>query len=101
MTDQIDRLLLALGFHDSNPCWGHMRLVVAQHAPGLAATEDAPDYRLFDSQWVNVVNNAGVKDERDKTDAVYRAVKLTEAGMARNIVLASWPKTRQRDPMQG
>lgn len=40
--------------------------------------------RLFDSQWVNIVNHANCYRGYDKAEAVALAVKLTELAMAEN-----------------
>lgn len=50
-----------------------------------------PDYRLFDSQWSNIVNNPGVLNADSADDAVAEAVRLTEVAMAKNITNNNWP----------
>lgn len=47
------------------------------------------DIRLFDSQWMNIVNAdySGMSVE----DAVHAAVKATEEAMARNYHDDKWP----------
>jgi hypothetical protein len=52
---------------------------------------DGVDLRLFDSQWVNVVNHANCYRDMDKEDAIAAAVKLTEQAMAANVRDAKWP----------
>jgi hypothetical protein len=51
-------------------------------------------YRLFDTQWMNVVNNPEVMGAYDVEHAVAIAVKLTEEAMAKNIEANNWPKTK-------
>lgn len=68
--------------------------------------QEAREYRLFDSQWVNVVNHAGCYRDMNKEDAVAQAVKLTEQAMAANINDCKWPRPRKADaalalPAQG
>ena len=47
--------------------------------------------RLFDSQWVNVVNHDNCYEGYSVEDAVSKAVKLTEALMAKNFRDGVWP----------
>ena len=47
--------------------------------------------RLFDSQWVNVVNHDKCYEGYSVEDAVAMAVKLTEALMAKNYRDGIWP----------
>ena len=54
------------------------------------------EVRLFDSQWVNIVNHDNCFAEYSKDDAVAAAVKLTEAAMARNYEENKWPRRRGR-----
>jgi hypothetical protein len=49
------------------------------------------DIRMFDSQWVNVVNHAECYRDMDKEDAIAAAVKLTEQAMAANVRDGKWP----------
>jgi hypothetical protein len=49
------------------------------------------DIRMFDSQWVNVVNHADCYRDMDKEDAIATAVKLTEQAMAANVRDGKWP----------
>jgi hypothetical protein len=53
------------------------------------------EIRLFDSQWVNVVNHAHCYEGYTVQDAVEKAVKLTEAYMAKNFRDCVWPKARE------
>lgn len=47
--------------------------------------------RLWDSQWVNIVNAPEVLNAADKEEAVSIAVRLTEQAMAKNAALAAKP----------
>lgn len=47
--------------------------------------------RLFDSQWVNVVNHDHGYEGYTVEDAVAKAVKLTEAYLAKNFKDGVWP----------
>jgi hypothetical protein len=49
--------------------------------------------RLWDSQWVNIVNHADCYRDMDKEAAVAAAVKLTEQAMAKNV-RDGFPATR-------
>jgi len=59
--------------------------------------EDTYEIRLFDSQWVNVVNHARCYEGYSVEDAVAEAVKLTEQYMAMNFKEDNWPKCRYRE----
>lgn len=48
------------------------------------------EVRLWDSQWVNIVNNPEVLST-DKEQAVSIAVKLTEKAIAKNHAENNWP----------
>jgi hypothetical protein len=43
------------------------------------------EVRLWDSQWVNVVNHADCYRDMDKEEAIATAVRMTERLMAENI----------------
>ena len=47
--------------------------------------------RLFDSQWVNVVNHDRGYEGYTVEDAVAKAVKLTEEYLAKNFKDGVWP----------
>jgi hypothetical protein len=49
------------------------------------------EIRLFDSQWVNVVNHDNCYAGYSVEDAVAKAVKLTEEYMAKNFKDGIWP----------
>ena len=55
------------------------------------------EIRLFDSQWVNVVNHADCYAGMSKEDAVAKAIKLTEVEMARNFHEDKWPKKAAKE----
>jgi hypothetical protein len=55
--------------------------------------KERKEIRLWDSQWVNVVNAdwSGM----DVEQAVCAAVKMTEALMATNYAIANWPPAKE------
>lgn len=55
---------------------------------------DNREIRLWDTQWINVVN-ADYSDI-SKDDAIAAAVKATEERMARNFADNHWPPVRTR-----
>jgi hypothetical protein len=66
---------------------------------GVARTALGPETeaRLFDSQWVNVVNHDNCYRGWTKEDAVHHAVRMTEQYMRENIE-KGWPKARITTP---
>ena len=50
--------------------------------------------RLWDSQWVNIVNANDCWEGHTKEEAVHAAVKMAEEAMARNIKDNLWPDAR-------
>lgn len=58
--------------------------------------KDAPkkEIRLFDGQWMNIVNHANCWEGFTKEEAVHAAVKMAEEKMAENIALSKWPEKR-------
>ena len=54
------------------------------------------EIRLWDSQWMNVVNHEHCYAHFTKDDAVATAVKLTEEAMARNFADGKWPPRRTK-----
>lgn len=52
------------------------------------------EIRLWDWQWVNVVNHANCWEGYTKEQAVHDAVEMTELKMAVNMALGKWPSTR-------
>lgn len=54
--------------------------------------ESKEEHRLFDSQWVNIVNHDNCYDGYSVEDAVHLAVKKTEEAMAENIREDKWPE---------
>jgi len=52
------------------------------------------ELRLFDGQWMNIVNHAHCWEGYTKEEAVHAAVKMTEEQMAKNIVDDKWPQSR-------
>lgn len=61
--------------------------------------EQETDFRLWDSQWTNVVNHAFCYRDFTKEEAVALAVKLTEQAMARNFMDGKFPP--RRGPIEG
>jgi len=49
------------------------------------------EIRLFDSQWVNIVNHNDCFSFYSKDEAVALAVKMTEEAMAKNFKENKWP----------
>lgn len=60
-------------------------------------TAEGVGIRLFDGQWVNIVNAENCYREYSKEEAVHKAVKATEEKMRENIV-KGWPKPRTPSP---
>jgi hypothetical protein len=56
--------------------------------------DDSQEIRLWDSQWMNVVNHDNCYAEYTKEEAVAKAVKLTEEAMARNFADGKFPPKR-------
>jgi hypothetical protein len=57
--------------------------------------EDDKAIRLFDGQWVNIVNHDDCYAFYSKDEAVEKAVRLTEEAMARNLQEGKWPTHRR------
>lgn len=53
------------------------------------------EVRLWDSQWVSVVNDPAVLNADDADEAVAIAVRLTERHMAHNAATNSWPPAKE------
>ena len=53
---------------------------------------DDREIRLFDVQWVNIVNAYDCWEGHSKEEAVLAAIKMTEEAMAENIRDNLWPK---------
>lgn len=49
------------------------------------------EHRLFDGQWMNIVNHDNCYSGYTVEDAVNLAVKKTEEAMAKNIHKENWP----------
>lgn len=56
------------------------------------SAHDSKEIRLWDTQWMNVVN-ADYSD-MSKDDAIAAAIKATEERMARNFADNHWPPAR-------
>lgn len=78
------------------------RVLATPPPPGAGEDRrDGIEYRMFDSQWVNVVNHDRCYESMDKEDAINLAVKMTEQVMAKNIADNRWPKPRATAAMRG
>lgn len=53
--------------------------------------EPACEVRLWDSQWVNIVNAPEVLDASDREEAVNIAVRMTERAIAQNVASSNLP----------
>jgi len=53
------------------------------------------EVRLWDSQWVHVVNAPAVLNAIDADEAVAIAVRMTERLMAQNAADNSWPPAKE------
>jgi hypothetical protein len=56
---------------------------------------DNREIRLFDGQWVNVMNHDYCYENYTKEEAVVKAVKMTEELMAKNFADNKWPPKRE------
>jgi hypothetical protein len=52
------------------------------------------ELRLFDGQWMNIVNHAHCWEGYTKEEAIHAVVKMVEEKMAKNIVDDKWPLRR-------
>ena len=66
----------------------------------MKCNENAREIRLFDSQWVNIVNHDGCYADYSKDDAVAAAVKMTETQMAKNFEENNWPVRSSKEEMK-
>jgi hypothetical protein len=57
---------------------------------------DGREIRLFDGQWVNIVNAHDCWEGHTKEEAVHAAVKMTEEAMANNMKANAWPPSRDK-----
>ena len=53
------------------------------------------EYRLWDSQWLNIVNHECCYADFTKEEAVALAVQLTEQALARNYMEDKFPPKRK------
>lgn len=56
------------------------------------------EVRLWDGQWVNIVNSPEVMDAPDASEAVAIAIRLTERAIAENVETGHLPPTREAKP---
>jgi hypothetical protein len=80
-----------------------LRALLAEAAASLLTTAPASpaddvEIRLWDSQWVNVVNHADCYRDFDKEEAIAMAVKRTEEYMRKNYQDGKWPPPRTATP---
>ncbi|WP_427183574.1 hypothetical protein ACL598_17055 [Bordetella bronchialis] len=78
-----------------------------QHVPDMAAElglnqhaqpeKQAAQVKLYDSQWVNIVNHANCWADYSKEDAVHEAVKMTEEAIKKNASAAPPAPSQQAD----
>lgn len=65
-------------------------------APPAQPAECVPEgeVRLWDTQWMNIVNHDNCYRDWDKADAINHAVKMTEQAIARNVADGKLPSAR-------
>jgi hypothetical protein len=68
-------------------------IIAALSTPARQAGDDV-EYRLWDTQWVSVVNHDRAYADWDQEMAIHHAVKLTEQAMAKNARDGKWPPPR-------
>lgn len=103
--NEYNKKLDSFGLQDMNedglqyaslPCMRSALTYFASHS-AEAVRDGEIEIRLFDSQWVNVVNHADCYAGMSKEDAVAKAIKLTEVEMARNFHEDKWPKKAAKE----
>lgn len=52
------------------------------------------EIRLWDGQWMNIVNHDYCWERYTKEEAIHAAVKMVEEAMAKNIAENNWPPKR-------
>lgn len=52
------------------------------------------EIRLWDTQWLNIVNHDNCYRDWSKEDAIHHAVKMTEEAIARNVYEERLPPVR-------
>lgn len=57
---------------------------------------DDREIRLFDGQWMNIVNAHDCWEGYTKEEAVHAAVKMAEEAMANNMKANAWPSGRDK-----
>lgn len=70
--------------------WGADVATLREAAAALSVRGDA-EIRLWDSQWVNVVNHDDCYRDWSKEAAIAHAVRMTETYMRKNYDDARWP----------
>ena len=77
----------------------HARQVLAAYRGEAAApAKGEKEVRLFDSQWVNIVNHANCWRDYEPEAAVHEAVRMTEAAIAKNVADGVLPDARSTKP---
>jgi hypothetical protein len=71
----------------------------ARAVPDGWVAVDPARVRLWDSQWVNIVNHAQCYEGWSKDDAIAHAVRLTEQAIERNVRSGVVPSARP-DPKE-
>jgi hypothetical protein len=74
-------------------------LMAAHEAIAALGGGEVVEYRMWDSQWVNVVNHERAYGGWEMEAAIHHAVKLTEQAMAKNIRDGKWPPARVTHPL--
>jgi hypothetical protein len=78
----------------ANTAIGMIDAILKEHT----AAQPAPvqEVRLWDTQWVSVVNHDNAYRGWDKQDAINHAVKMTEQYIAKNVLENKCPPAAQR-----
>lgn len=77
-------------------CGGRYRFLTDRRLAHPAAPAGVPDgdVRLWDTQWMNIVNHDNCYRGWDKDEAIAHAVKMTEQAIARNVADGKLPPPR-------
>lgn len=68
---------------------------MAAEDDGMSIPKDR-EVRLWDTQWMNIVNSQEVMGATDAEDAVAIAVRMTEREIAHNVATGSLPPLRKK-----
>jgi hypothetical protein len=69
-------------------------IVYSQFHPAAPVGVPDGEVRLWDTQWMNIVNHDSCYRGWDKADAINHAVKMTEQAIARNVADGKLPPSR-------